>query len=189
MPHPNLTDFNWTFRARESYLALLVLRRHGNLITKTFYSNESPNGSQKPGDAVSLETAQAFMCTMNWVPEAFKFSDSDPPPTDMPTARVRAKYWGFQVITLRPFIKMILEFTERLKTEARTSAVDFPGGGSHRAREIYIEAGTKSYEEIDRAIVQSAERGIFALVQSTEAFHGLGTDRLILTNFFGTAMA
>ncbi|ROT41340.1 hypothetical protein SODALDRAFT_271152 [Sodiomyces alkalinus F11] len=189
MPHPNLTDFNWTFLARESYLALLVLRSHGNLITKTFYSNEPPEGSRKPGEAVSLETAQAFMWSMKWVPETFKFSNTDPPATDMLTARVRAKYWGFQVITLRPFIKMILDFTERQMTEARTGAAGFPGTRPHNPREPYIDARVKLYEDIDPAIIESAKEGIFALVQSTEAFHGLKNERLILTNFFGTAMA
>ncbi|KAL2758051.1 hypothetical protein ACRALDRAFT_2040337 [Sodiomyces alcalophilus JCM 7366] len=189
MPHPNLTDFNWAFLSPESYLALLVLRSHGNLITKTFYSNEPPDGSRRPGEAVSLETAQALMWSMKWVPQTFQFSNTDPPSTDMLTARVRAKYWGFQVITLRPFIKMILDFTERKKTEARTGTSGFSGPRPDNPRGPYIDAGTKSYDEIDPAIVESAKGGIFALVQSTEAFHGLKNERLILTNFFGTAMA
>lgn len=189
MPHPNLSEFEWSYHARESYLALLVLRTQGNLITKTFYSNDPNDHYVKAGEEWSPASAQELLLSMAWVPQAFKFSENDPPATDMLTARVRAKYWGFHMITLRPFLKMILDFTRRQEEGISGDSTLFPESRHNKHLEPCIKAGTKSYEEINPTIITCARGAIFALVRSTQAFHGLGEDRLVLTNFFGTAMA
>jgi hypothetical protein len=122
-----------------------------------------------------------------FVPQEFKFNENDPPATDILSARLRAKYYGALVITFRPFIRQIVHFN--LQRTTLNSPV--PISGDFR-REITVpvigpEATTEN--DIDPRIIEYARRGIDALIRSTQAFHGLGDKRFIITNVFGTAHA
>ncbi|KAH7132792.1 hypothetical protein EDB81DRAFT_950220 [Dactylonectria macrodidyma] len=52
-----------------------------------------------------------------------------------------------------------------------------------------IHPGTRTHDDIDPKVVELAKKGLRALIESTRAFHGLGTERPIITNIFGTAHA
>jgi hypothetical protein len=181
-----------------SYLAQLYIRKKLNYISRTFYSEDplpvDVNGHDNIKVAVNEVRNNIRInpeSEYTWLPREFQFEERDPPASDMLSARLRAKYWGFQVICTRPFVKMILDFSCQLE-DGLSASVLIPQHSFFNLNKVdapYIRADTKNYDEISPAIVRFAEDGINALVESTKAFHNLGTDRLLLTNFFGTAIA
>ena len=108
-----------------------------------------------------------------------------PPATDILTARLRAKFYGAQVITYRPYVQQILELSS-------PSAVSTGGSsGAANASKISSFENAKNFIGTSKfhKYMQYAEKGIRALTNSTRAFHGLGNSRLIVTNVWGTAHA
>ncbi|KAF3353576.1 hypothetical protein VdG1_08243 [Verticillium dahliae VDG1] len=195
LPYPNLALFESGPRVSASYGAQVYLRKQLNLVSANFY-DETP--SSGPDDQEGVQTVSEVRETirmdptaqLSWIPSMFRFSPDDPPATDMLAARLRAKYWGFQVITLRPFVKMMLDYTFRLKeNDVSATAMFAETKFNKNVQTPHIAAGTTSHADINPEVIKYAREGIRALVQSTMAFHGLGEGRLILTNFFGTAMA
>ncbi|CZR69384.1 uncharacterized protein PAC_19284 [Phialocephala subalpina] len=90
---------------------------------------------------------------------ALSTQERSPPATDILTARLRAKFYGAQVITYRPYVQKILELSS---------------------------PGTVSSDRSARAVYAIRREGSKALINSTRAFHGLGGRRLIMTNVWGT---
>ena len=80
---------------------------------------------------------------MKWVPLEFQFSLEDPSATEILGARLRANYWGAEVIMYRLVIRHILNF-------------------SHN--------GSKAAARIDPEIVHFACKGTKVLVESTRTF-------------------
>ncbi|CAI4215250.1 unnamed protein product [Parascedosporium putredinis] len=119
---------------------------------------------------------------MSWVGPMYRFDEDDPPASDILSARLRAKYWGSQVITYRPCIKQILDLSYRLRSKANPSLLHVPY--SDLPQEIRDELHVLPQETWDHA-----QKGIRSLIESTQAFHGLGDKRPIITNVFGTAHA
>jgi hypothetical protein len=181
-----------------SYLAQLYIRKKLNYISKTFYSKDPLPVHVNGHDIIKVSVNEVrneirmnpeSECT-SWLPRKFRFEERDPPAGDMLSARLRAKYWGFQVLCTRPFVKMILDFSCQL--EDGLSARPSPHLNLLNLKKVdapFIPADTKNYEDISPEIIGFAKDGINALIESTKAFHNLGTDRLLLTNFFGTAIA
>jgi hypothetical protein len=108
---------------------------------------------------------------------------------DILNARLRAKFYGAKVITYRPFVLKILANSakksprtgERVSNEFRND-VDVPA----------VNANATSSDEIDPKAMEYATKGIMALYHSTTAFYEVGdpgTERLIVTNVWGTAHA
>jgi hypothetical protein len=98
------------------------------------------------------------------IPPTMRWSENEPPPNDILAARLRAKFHGAEVITYRPFLKMVLNRPSAL-------SLDVPP------------------EEISPKIMNYSRLCIRAMVDSTRAFHGMGEGRLIVTNVWGTAHA
>lgn len=144
-------------------------------------------------------------------PEDDKSSDLA---TDILSARLRAKFYGARVITYRPFVQAILNFSWDLQhsntdnnnynrktiTAAKVDLTSLPGivwnwqNGFPKRYEGPADAS------MERKVTESYgsdhwkffERGIRALINSTTAFHGMESadyPRLIVTNVFGTAHA
>jgi len=124
---------------------------------------------------------------LKFVPPEFKFELDDPPAADILSARLRAKYWGARVITFRPFIRQVLQFSENRSALNAPSPISGDFRSEIAVPVIGPEATTES--DIDPKVIQNAEKGVQALIQSTKAFHGLGAQRFIITNVFGTAHA
>lgn len=101
------------------------------------------------------------------------WSETDPPANDVLTARLRAKYYGAEVITYRPFLKMVMNRPSR-------SDKGF-NSGSHDIALLL--------EEISPKIMGYAKLCIRAMENSTKAFYGIEGGRLIVTNVWGTAHA
>jgi hypothetical protein len=191
MPYPNIIDLNsygLEERVCQSYVAQLYLRKHLNKIHKMFYD---PIRQAKGGELEfkEIDVVREAVANMSWVGPYFKFNESDPPANDILSARLRAKYWGAQVITYRPFIKQILQFShdaDRGPADREIAAPEFRPGVVAPS----IHPDTKRAADIDRKLLDYAKTGIDALIESTRAFHGLPLDeRPIITNIFGTAHA
>ncbi|EXM32552.1 hypothetical protein FOTG_02874 [Fusarium oxysporum f. sp. vasinfectum 25433] len=190
MPHPNMSlleGFNQ--RILDSYPGQLYLRTHLNSIHRMFYAPEDP---AKPGKDKfrNVGVVSDAVSGMHWVAPSFAFREDDPPADDILAARPRAKYWGAQVITYRPFIRQILQFSHSIKNHA--SSPNFPNVSSEFRQDItapVIHPKARTHGDIDPQVVELAKKGIKALIESTRAFHGLGDRRPIITNVFGTAHA
>ncbi|PNP49926.1 hypothetical protein FNYG_15996 [Fusarium nygamai] len=134
MPHPNMSlleGFNQ--RILDSYPGQLYLRTHLNSIHRMFYAPEDP---AKPGKDKfrDVSVVSDAVSGMNWVAPSFAFREDDPPADDILAARLRAKYWGAQVITYRPFIRQILQFSHSIKNHA--SGPNFPSISSDFRQDI-----------------------------------------------------
>lgn len=168
----------------ESYAAQLYLRKHLNQIHRMIYSENNPSSADLQSTLRNLNEAQRRVETMEWVAENFRFNTDDPPADNILSARLRAKFYGAQVITYRPCIKMILELSFNLRREAAGSTGQMVQTLEEVPRDI-----VRKVEALGHEVWNHARKGVRALVQSTQAFHGLGDKRPIITNVFGTAHA
>ncbi|KAF9784230.1 hypothetical protein IL306_007814 [Fusarium sp. DS 682] len=190
MPHPNMSLLEgFDQRILDSYPGQLYLRTHLNSIHRMLYAPEDP---AKPGKGKfrNVGVVSDAVSGMHWVAPSFAFREDDPPAGDILAARLRAKYWGAQVITYRPFIRQILQFSHSIKNHA--SSPNFPSVSSEFRQGITapaIHPKARTHGDIDPQVVELAKKGIKALIESTRAFHGLGDKRPIITNVFGTAHA
>lgn len=189
MPHPNMSLLEgFDQQVLDSYPGQLYLRTHLNSIHRMFYAPEDPN---KPGQDKfqNVELVADAVSGMHWVAPSFAFKENDEPAGDILAARLRAKYWGAQVITYRPFIRQILQFSHSINQHP--SSPNPPTWSEFRDGIIapVIHPGAKSLNDIDSGVVELARKGIKALVESTRAFHNMGEERPIITNVFGTAHA
>ncbi|TFB04271.1 hypothetical protein CCMA1212_003803 [Trichoderma ghanense] len=187
MPQPNMSLLEgFDQRVVDSYPAQLYLRTHLNSIHRMFYSPDDPS---KPEKLKNVRLVADGVSTMRWVPASFRFNETDPPATDILSARLRAKYWGAQMITYRPFVRQILQWSFEVKRHPSSPHV--PVMSEYRDGIIapYIRPDTKTSSQLDPGIIELARKGIVALIESTKSFHGLGEKRPIITNVFGTAHA
>lgn len=186
MPYPNIQlarQLGFDEHVLQSYLAQLYLRKSLNKIHGMLYNPEKPQPLQ--GGNI-IEYIQNTL-DMRFVPPEFKFNHNDPPAGDILSARLRAKYWGAQVITYRPFVRQILEFNFQ-----KTMANDSPMPASDFRTDLSVPVigpEARSTEDIPPEMIEYAVKGVRALIESTRAFHGLKEKRFIITNVFGTAHA
>lgn len=187
MPQPNMSLLQgFDQRVVDSYPAQLYLRTHLNSIHRMFYS---PDDSSKPEGLKNVGLVAGGVSGMRWVPASFRFNETDPPANDILSARLRGKYWGAQMITYRPFVRQILQWSFEVKRHP--SSPHIPVMSEYRDGIIapYIRPDTKTPSQLDPSIIELARKGIVALIESTRAFQGLGDKRPIITNVFGTAHA
>jgi hypothetical protein len=109
---------------------------------------------------------------MSKVAPSMVWSETDPPANDILAARLRAKYYGTEVITYRPFLKMVMNRPSRLS----------------KINEGSPDNSTPT-ENISPKILNYTRLCIKAMENSTRAFHGMDGGRLIVTNVWGTAHA
>jgi len=107
---------------------------------------------------------------------------------DILGARLRAKYYGAQVITYRPFVLNILEMSSAPSTSTEHVSSEF----IDNVQAPRVSRNTKRLEDVPEKVREYARYGLQATIHSTRAFYGLGdpgTHRLIVTNIWGTAHA
>ncbi|KAK7220557.1 hypothetical protein V2G26_008560 [Clonostachys chloroleuca] len=193
MPHPSMILMaGFDQRILDSYPGQLYLRTHLNSIHRMFYAPDDPDGSINDNKFQNVDLVADAVSGMHWVAPSLSFKEDDPPGEDILSARLRAKYWGAQVITYRPFVRQILQFSYSVKNGVQEDVDDPSSRWSEFRSGIiapFIHPDTKSLKEIDPAMIELARKGINALIESTRAFHGLGDQRPIITNVFGTAHA
>ncbi|KAK7424360.1 hypothetical protein QQZ08_008618 [Neonectria magnoliae] len=190
MPHPNMSLLEgYNQRILDSYPGQLYLRTHLNSIHRMFYAPEDPTKVGKD-QFRNVGVVSDAVSGMHWVAPSFAFREDDAPADEILAARLRAKYWGAQVITYRPFVRQILQFSHSVKNHP--SSPNFPTVSSEFRQDVIapvIHPKTRTHNDIDPQVVELAKKGIKALIESTRAFHGLGDKRPIITNVFGTAHA
>lgn len=189
MPHPNMSLLEGFDQSiLDSYPGQLYLRTHLNSIHRMFYAPEDPS---KPGSEKfrNVELVADAVSSMHWVAPSFAFKEDDDPAEEILAARLRAKYWGAQMITYRPFIRQILQFTHTMKNHPSSPNPEPYTEFRDGIIAPTIHPSTKTINEIDQAVVELARKGIKALIESTRAFHNVGHPRPIITNVFGTAHA
>ncbi|CVK97729.1 uncharacterized protein FPRN_10871 [Fusarium proliferatum] len=163
MPHPNMRLLNgFSKRVCDGYLAQLSLRQHLNDVNKRLRTlNLSAYTRQEQlGDITEMANA---VSGLHWALPHFAYGDDTC--NDILAARLRAKYWGAQVIIYRPFVRQVL-FSSGL--------------GGNQAERI---------ANIDPQIIQLARNGIHSLSESLQAFDGLEDRMFITTNISCLASA
>ncbi|RDA88602.1 hypothetical protein CP532_5819 [Ophiocordyceps camponoti-leonardi (nom. inval.)] len=189
MPPPNMSLLEGVDqRVLDSYPGQLYLRTHLNTIHRLFYAPEdasAPRTHENENKLRSVDYLASAVSGMKWVARRFAFKEDDAPAGDILSARLRGKYWGAQVITYRPFVRMILEFNHNRKQATGPGTMEFHLGSVHQKI-----GGNATSLDMDPQVLVLARKGIRALIESTRAFHGLGEEmRPIITNVFGTAHA
>lgn len=124
------------------------------------------------------------------LPACLKWNEHDPPAdNDILDARLRAKQYGAQVITYRPFILKILEFHDGGHANG-VFPIKMPAGLRNAPTTALANAFYNPSENDPRSAqyLEYAQKGIRALINSTRAFWGM-KGRLIVTNVWGTVTA
>ncbi|CAJ2502421.1 Uu.00g098150.m01.CDS01 [Anthostomella pinea] len=190
MPYPNTAfaiDQGFPSHIVEGYLAQLYLRKQLNKVHNLLYDPEK-DGQNGPAMEDGINSIQNALkhARHTWVPPHYSWSDDDPLATDILSARLRAKYWGSQVILYRPFLKNMLN-REPLPPSTYRSQPPPPDAWAS----LGLEIGSPNVpSNVDPRTLNYARLAIQALVESTRAFHGMDpTQRIIVTNVFGTAHA
>lgn len=189
IPHPNMSLLEgFPKPVLDSYLGQLYLRTHLNSIHRMFYAPEDPaKGAQGEIPFKNVDFVSDAVSGMQWVGPSFAFKEDDPPAADILSARLRAKYWGAQVLTYRPFLRQILQFSF-VKNHPTTGQ---PPSSEFRAEveAPRIDPQARNVKDLNPHILVLAQKAVKALVESTRAFHGLGDKRPVITSVFGTAHA
>ncbi|PSR78965.1 hypothetical protein BD289DRAFT_376004 [Coniella lustricola] len=165
MPYPDMTILTSVSGFSEdvvhSYVAQLYLRKRMNEISGRLYN---PKHLLLISEQLAETRAiEAILSKAKIWADKYHFNRDDPPAEDLLHARFRAKFWGANVITYRPYLENIMR-----QSHSRTRPEGSP---------------------IDPAVIECAKKGINALINSTEAFHNVKDRRFIITNVFGTAHA
>lgn len=185
MPYPNLSaqsNSGYESYILSSYQAQLWVRRQLNKVHNELYSLESPDARETMEEKTNQ--LQKMLDKSEWVPPEFQFSDSEAPAGDILTARLRAKYWGSQVILYRKYIDMILN-NQRMPEHTFREAPPHPSEWAKHKINLHT-----CPNGIDPRALNYARLGISALIESTRAFHGLERgSRILVTNVFTTAHA
>lgn len=119
--------------------------------------------------------------------------DQPESPNDILGARLRAKYYGAQVITYRPFVLQVLERSEPPSLESSHNVTEqISDEYLSEVKAPVVKHDIKDIKDIDPKALEYVRLGLQALIKSTTAFHGLGhpgEKRIIVTNVWGTAHA
>ncbi|KAH7326067.1 hypothetical protein B0I35DRAFT_125234 [Stachybotrys elegans] len=190
MPPPNMSLLKgFSKSVLDSYPGQLYLRTHLNSIHRMFYAPDDASDLTGLDKFRNVDLVSDAVSGMQWVALSFAFKEDDPPATDILAARLRAKYWGAQVITYRPFIRQILAFSHKIRNSPRSPTLHSRSEFKQGIIAPVINPNAKVVSDIDPGVVELAKKGLKALVESTRAFHGLDCTRPIITNVFGTAHA
>jgi hypothetical protein len=143
--------------------------------------------SKEPKHFPTIEASQGNLNIIDRVaPNMVWDVDKGEMARDILGARLRAKYYGAQVITYRHFVIKILEMSSTPSSEQVSN--EFRDG----VEAPRVDRNATKIEDIDGKVLEYARNGLKALIHSTRAFHGVGdpaVDRLIVTNVWGTAHA
>lgn len=182
-----------------SYSAQLYLRKRLNEIHGLLYNPNhpfTPDNNNADSRKMKLSYIESLLFNHNrWLAPQFHFATDDEPSKDILAARIRAKFWGAAVITYRPFVKDILDFSygrKHMLTAGPPNGVDPPPIGNYRhdvAGVPSVPVDAKTPGEIPLEVIEYAKKGIRAIIESTRAFHNLDDKRFVITNVFGTAHA
>lgn len=182
LPYPNMAllhNMGFPIQVLHSYSAQLFLRKRMNEISGQLY-----NPKHNLNLDIRMSITADFQSTLDnqkvWA-ATYAFNEDDLPAEDILTARYRAKFWGANVINYRPYVEDIMGWSHAHK---------HPEEYVNKAySSLSVPSNATTPSDIPEFVIKLAERGIRAVIKSTEAFHGLKDKRFIITNVFGTAHA
>lgn len=190
MPYPNLQlAEGHSAAALSSYSAQLYLRKQLNKIHAQLY-NPKEFQEKKESTEEKVKRLQMWLeeSRYQWVPPEYRWDDDGPPAKNILAARLRAKYWGSQVILYRPFLDAVLHPAK--STQGLFAAKPIGPREDPRVDLSDYSLPDNMDQPTFLCALNYARRGIQALVESTRAFHGLESNkRFIVTNHFTTAHA
>lgn len=191
LPYPDLMvlqeKLGFSDAVAFSYAAQLYLRKRLNRISGSLYDPQKrPDAKEQKKILEEIEEDLGSRSNV-WL-GMYKFDRNDPPARDILSARIRAKFWGANVITYRPSIKTVLDFSHKRSnafSEDSERAIPHEDASGWAT----VRSDARSPSDIDGVVFENARKGIDAVIKSTMAFHGLEDKRFIITNVFGTAHA
>jgi hypothetical protein len=157
------------------YSAQILLRTTLNKVHRGLYNKKG-----KPGKQLLESLEHYYEMIEAWrrmLPPNFQWSDDDEPPTDINTARLRAKYYGARYVISRPILM------EAINKDALDSANRSP---SRRADVQQLLSPDQP--GLSSSLLKHCELCVEAAKHSTVAFDNV-PDRLTVTNIWGTAHA
>ncbi|KAI9841557.1 MAG: hypothetical protein M1837_000603 [Sclerophora amabilis] len=195
MGQSNLESEIWMY-----YYAQISLRRLLNRVHSAYhYKPEHKSANRTRFATKELEELQFQLS--QWreaLPERLRWKDSDPPPSEINAARLRAKYYGARYIIHRPFLHHVMHPIEPASNVPKVHEGQGEGAAAGQADDspgvhdpaavAYSAVAPLGPRPLDKGMVQACRNCIEAAIQSTEAFHGI-KGRPIVTNIFGTAHA
>ncbi|TAQ83141.1 hypothetical protein B7494_g8535 [Chlorociboria aeruginascens] len=189
MPLPNLAsavgDDGFDVVTFVHYIAQLTMRKHLNKLHAMFYKPESDATSKSHFDTIEACELNIADLKAGWIDNKLWIDDGEPAKGIL-EARLRAKYYGAQVITYRNFL---LEIIEHMGTPPEKSGKQISQDYKSDVKVPQLDKGAKTLDEIEPKVIDYAKKSIEALINSTTAFYGLESKRLIITNVWGTAHA
>ncbi|EAT89798.2 hypothetical protein SNOG_03067 [Parastagonospora nodorum SN15] len=192
----------WTCLQLESqiYLRVIMNEAHNQL-----YGSKSRSFDENDPKAVAVHVNYHMEVLRSWksmLLGQLQWNDTDPPSTDRNHARLRAKYYGGLYMMLRPYLRLavLTEWPPSHQRQPHTwthQSSPAVNGGMDRAAPI-VDLTPDQKEMIKLACIC-----IEAAIRSTIAFDRIGapegsryedykstrTERLVLTNIFGTMHA
>lgn len=120
-----------------------------------------------------IESIVGSIPDINTLAPSMVWSETDLPANEILAARLRAKYYNTEIISYRPFLKMVMNRSSRISNEFNEGSLN----------------NDLSSEYVPLKIIDYARLCIRAMENSTSAFQGIGGGRLIVANVWGTAHA
>ncbi|KAI1086359.1 hypothetical protein F5B19DRAFT_162946 [Rostrohypoxylon terebratum] len=160
VPYPNAqiaTDWGFPPPAIDAYLAHIYLRVESNQAYSWLYNSTTSYYCEAMGKAMNSIQSAVKHSRNKWLPPRYQWKDSDPPPSDLLSARLRARYWHLQALLYRRFLLMLFSESQR-----KTLRPDFQRVIARQAVQALIES-TRAFHVVGYS------------------------DRFIFTNIFGTA--
>ncbi|KAK2778963.1 hypothetical protein CKAH01_11554 [Colletotrichum kahawae] len=113
--------------------------------------------------------AKSNLDSMRWIPRDLRFSTKESPPIDFMEARLRSKYWDVQAAIFKPFIKNALSNSLERRQTGSGPVLTSDKASKRRA----------SGSVIGEETMKMTKTGIFYIIKSIEAFHGVDGKRII----------
>ncbi|KAF8418428.1 hypothetical protein EV426DRAFT_707572 [Tirmania nivea] len=192
------------------YLAQIVLRKLLNRAHTALYKQHVGRTIAETNRSLAIARELDFQLEQwrNALPAPLRWDESDPPPSDINAARLRAKYFGARYIIHRPFVYQAVHGLMGSASSPAMSPSEMggspregtPGGGAVAGRissaagdlseaggSVCVGTGAKG----DQSLEASCRKCIEAAISSTTSFHAFSASshRPIITNVFGTAHA
>ena len=176
-------------------LAQIALRKLLNRVHTALYKQDKTHLDSPRSLAIARELDYQLEAWKSHLPAPLRWDSSDPPPSDINAARLRAKYFGAKYIIHRPFVYHALH------------GVGVPGGGGgggggggsqgpgyvHPDSPVMEEQnGEGSRGDITpNELEMDCRKCLEAAMSSTTSFHAFDPDEMrpIITSVFGTAHA
>lgn len=106
-----------------SFTAQILLRKHLNQVHRDLYEGDCLGLSLTEVQLMLLRHGQTLDKWRATLPPDLQWDDNEPPPKEILRARLRAKYWGAQLVINRPFLGYALHIMPYVKSGSSVEEV------------------------------------------------------------------